>query len=168
VVGLVFATGEDYSWANDFNQVLNEVNGAPPPIRIVYYPFGIYGTGNPASAEHTDTAVDCTGLTKANGTLQIKLKASNPGILTSNGWIEITSSGGADVNEWAVPAPYTEITTDWQVFEIPLAEAVTAGGELDVSAINYLRWYNYTTGGDVTIYWDQPMIFQSRPHTINF
>ena len=117
------------------------------------YTSEVSGTGNPANAGQSFTPVNCQGLTKANGYLVIELKCSNPSILhPTNAQIEITSSGGFDSNEWSVTPP-SGITTDWKTFIIPLSSAVTYGGELDVTAINYIRWYNFTTDGSVTIYW---------------
>lgn len=166
VVGLCFASGGSYSYANDFSHVLNEVNGAPPPKDL--YTYTVQGTGNPANAYKSFSPVNCTGLTKENGTLQIDLWANNPGILTNQGRIEISSSGHSDENEWAVLVPHTEITTGRQTFRISLANAVTTGGELDVNAINYIRWYNYTTGASISISFDNVVVVQSRPYNINF
>lgn len=121
--------------------------------------------GNPAVAYlvfnglwGAPTPKDCTGLTKANGTLIIDLKTDEPGQLTSNGEIELTSSGGPGTNEWHVAVPYTSLTTAYQTFEIPLSSAGTTGGELNVAAINYLRWFNYGRGGNIHIEWRRASI----------
>lgn len=88
---------------------------------------------------------DCTGMTKANGTLHIELRAEWPDRLTSDGEIELCSGGGSNLNEWHIAVPYTEITVDWKTFDLPLSGAVTVGGELDVAAINYVMWWNTGT-----------------------
>ena len=114
----------------------------------------VQGTGNPANADHVFTAINMEGLTKANGTLIIDLKASNPSILSNSNSIELTSSGLADSEEWSIPAPLDQdITTDWKTFRLPLVDAITTGGGLVVTRINFIRWYNFTTNGNVTIYW---------------
>lgn len=167
VAGLCFASGT-YSYAIDFNHVLNEVNGIPRPIRIHE---GLHNDiGNPAIIEGAFDPVGCTGLTKANGILKIDLTADHPEILSSDGGIDITSSGQANINDWRVLVPYTEIPTypNWETFEIPLVDAATVGGELNVSAINYFRWYNYTTDGDVRIFSRLATILQSKPWNIYF
>lgn len=126
----------------------------------------VTGTGNAANAEQAFTSVDCTGATKANSFLVIDLKCTDPTKLGTTHQIELTSSGGADTNEWHIPAPISEITTSWTTFTLALEDAETTGGELDVTAIDYLRWYNYSTDGDVTIYWKKAYIrYLARTYT---
>ena len=125
------------------------------------------GTGNSVSAavaEHViSSPVNCTGLTKTNGFLVIDLKCSNPELMVSNAQLEITSFGGADVNEWAKnDLTGLGITTSYQTFRIPLSIFDTTGGELEVNAIDYIRWYQFSTGADLTIYWKNAYI-ESTP-----
>ena len=101
------------------------------------------------------TAKNCTGLTKANGSLVIDLRAADPTKLTSAGEIELTSSGGPDKNEWHLAVP--SLKTTYQTFTIPLSGAVTVGGELNVAAINYLRFWNSGTA-KISIYWRRAYI----------
>lgn len=118
------------------------------------------GSGAVPNAIKAITAVGCTGLTKANGFLVIELKAS--GALTGEGQIEITSSGTWDDHEWHVSTP-SGITTSYQTFILPLADAVSHGGELDVSDINFIRWYDVADDGSVTIYWKNARIVYALP-----
>ena len=129
----------------------------------------VSGSGNPAGASVVFDAVDCAGINKANGYLQIDLKASNPAIMTDDNAIEITSSGGFDVNEWAkVEFDPSVLTTDYQTFIFPLLDFVTQGGELNVAAINYMRWWNYTTGASVTLYWRNAYLYAPTNRQVEF
>lgn len=149
---------------------IDDVSAYAPPVTPGYttvslFDGGVGAIGNPANAYLIfdgigghPTAKDCTGLTKANGTLIIDLKTDEPSQLTSNGQIELTSSGIYDTNEWHVAVPYTSLTTVYQTFEIPLSSAGTTGGELNVAAINYLRWFNFGSGGNIHIEWRRAYI----------
>jgi len=124
---------------------------------------GANGTGNPAIAQKVITAVGCTGLTKANGFLVIELKCT-AGTLGEVGQIELTSSGTWDDEEWHIDPPWSDITTEWKTFILPLANAVTQGGELNPSkGISFIRWYNISTDGNVTIYWKNAHIRYAVP-----
>lgn len=111
--------------------------------------------GNPAIAGLVIPAVDCTGLTKANGILKIDLKVNTPAIMDVS-YIEITSSGGPDVEEWNTimsASQKAQMNTAYQTFFFPLTNAITSGGELVVNQIDYIRWVCHTTGGNIHIYW---------------
>jgi len=129
------------------------------PARYALYLPEISGTGNPASAYKAITAVNCTGLTKANGYLQIDLKCSVPANMTAIGQLELTSAAGEDAHEWALnDLTGLGITTAYQTFYIPLSDWVTTGGELDVATINWIRWWNYSSSGNITISWKNAYI----------
>ena len=99
-------------------------------------------------------------LTKANGRLTIDLKCDHPELMDhSDGQLELTSSGGPDANEWSASRPLPEgVTTSYQTFQLPLSEFHSYGGELDVTHINYIRWYCKTTGADITLFWKNAKI----------
>jgi len=125
---------------------------SPTQHTVDLYMPEISGSGTTAIASHIiSPAVNCTGLTKATGTLIIDLKCDHPELM-SGGGIEIGSDGTADSHEWEVAKP-AGITTSYQTFEIPLTSAGTSGGELDVSSVNWIRWYSGSTGGSITISW---------------
>ena len=89
--------------------------------------------------------VNCLGLDKDVGYLVIDLKCSDPTALQTTGdnQLELSSSGGVDANEWHYDNPMAlGITDEWQTFTIPLADFDITGGDLDVTHINYFRWYN--------------------------
>jgi len=101
---------------------------------------------------------DATGLERdANDFCYIEMKCDNPTKISENSQLEITSSGGSDVNEWSLTdlskklpleATYPDtanITASYQAFKIPFSSFNVAGGDLDVSAINYVRAYCYST-----------------------
>lgn len=162
--GFEWGTTQDTPMANSWTETGDFGTGTFSfgigTLKSLYAPE-VSGTGNAAAAQQAFTAVDCSGLTKADGTLIIDLKCDDPSKLSSNNQIEITSSGGADVNEWHIPAPISEITTGWQTFNLPLASASTTGGELNVAAINFIRWYNFSTDGNITINWRNAQIITS-------
>ncbi len=117
--------------------------------------------GNVASAEQVFTPVDVTGLSKSNGMLKIDLKVSNIDYcdFSRNSQIEITSAGTSDSEEWnynLLQHPLTVISglSDYyKTFYLPLSESVTTGGELDVSAIDYIEWHVFAKIGSLTTYW---------------
>ena len=125
---------------------------------------GTSGTGNPAIARLTFSSVNCTGITKANGVLQIDLKCSAPSSMSSNGQLELSSSLSDDTNEWGL-ADLTGlgITTDYKTFYLPMADWTTVGGEVDVSDVKRIRWYNHSTNGDITIYWRRAILHLGNP-----
>jgi len=128
----------------------------------------VSGTGNPAGTDKVFTAVNCSGLTKANGYLKIDLKCDTPANMSTIGALELTSSGIPDVNEWTmVDLTGLGITTDYQTFYIPLADWGTTSGELNVAAINFIRWYNFSTDGNITIYWRNAYIIIGWLHEWN-
>lgn len=100
--------------------------------------------------------VDCTGLTKANGTLEIDIRAVGDPLTGIT--IEITSSGVHDSQEWSKNV-LAEITDDgeWHHYEIPLSDWVTTGGELVVSEIDYVRLYG-ASADEMQISWRNAII----------
>jgi len=108
------------------------------------------------------SALDATGLTKAGGILTIDLKCDYPARLKSGGEIEICSGGASNNHEWHISVPYTQITNDWKTFELPLSSAVTVGGELDVTKINYFQWWNKGTA-QITIDWRRAYLKYPTP-----
>lgn len=108
-----------------------------------------------------EVPVDCTGLTKANGTFYIDIKCSDASTISSDSQIEIGSAGKFDVNEWHFPdltnltarddddaLVATSITNEWQTFELAMSSWVTTGGEADVTAINWIRVFNINASGN--------------------
>jgi len=136
--------------------------GEMPAKYALYLPEVVGNTGNPSGASKVITAVNCTGLTKSNGYLQVDLKCSNPAIMSTNGQLEITSSQAPDTNEWALnDLTGLGITTSYQTFYIPLSNWATTGGELNVAAINFIRWFNFSTDGNITVSWKNACIIIS-------
>lgn len=139
-------------------------SGDPDANGTTLYSAEVVGsTANPSVAAKAFTAVNCTGLTKANGVLKIDLKCDAPEKLsgTLGRQIELTSSGKSDVNEWWMYPPLSEITTSYKTFYLPLSNAGTYGGELDVSAINFIRIYAYSTdSGNITLSWRNAAILK--------
>lgn len=126
-------------------------------VLLKWEEFSIYenvvtATGATPTAYVTFDDVDATGITIANGMLRIDLMCNDSSILTGDGQIEITSSGYSDSAELHCTTP-SGVTDEWKTFEIPLSEFSATGGAINFSAINYMRWYDHSTGGDLTLYW---------------
>lgn len=112
--------------------------------------------GGVCNATTTFPAVNATGLTRSNGRLIIDLKCDNPSYLTTNSQLEITSSGVGDIEEWTFNNVQSlGITSSWQTFSIPLSAFQEYGDPVDVTNINYIRWYNFVSAGapTTTIFW---------------
>ncbi|KKL20748.1 hypothetical protein LCGC14_2452380, partial [marine sediment metagenome] len=101
---------------------------------------------------------DAAGLTKANGTMLIDMKADNPGnIDLSTCIIEMTSSGTWDSFEWQhIDFTSLGLAATWKEFSIPLSTWVThtSGEELDVSAINFMRVVAPVSSSTAKIYFN--------------
>lgn len=119
--------------------------------------------GGYAQATVTFTAVNCTGLTKANGLFEIQLKVNDTSAIefSRGSQIELSSSTTNNVNEWYynmrtnVDAHLRQLTTEYQTFYIPMRLWNTTGGNPNVSSIVRIRWYVYSTADatNLTIYW---------------
>lgn len=117
--------------------------------------------GRAANAYIKFTPVDCNGLTKDNGWLKIDLKCNYPENITTERTdrtqLELTSSGTCDQQEWSMVDIHLEygLSTEWRTYYIPLSKFYDRGGSLDVSRINYIRWYVWTKSGasSTTISW---------------
>ena len=112
------------------------------PDTDLYLPE-VSASGTVPTAAATFGPVDCTGLTKQNAYLSIELKCSNWSDLSGITQIEITSSGTWDVEEWGYNPTSLDITSSYKTFLLPLSDFGTAGGELVVSEIDYIRFYAY-------------------------
>ena len=112
------------------------------PDTDLYLPE-VSASGTIPSAYTTFGPVDCTGLTKQNAYLSIELKCSNWSDLSGITQIENTSSGTWDVEEWGYNPTSLDITSSYKTFLLPLSDFGTAGGELVVSEIDYIRFYAY-------------------------
>lgn len=101
------------------------------------------------SARASFSPVSFPNIDASTQNLIIDLKCDHPERMTTNGQLEITSSGQANVNEWHFSdLTSLGITNVYQTFEIPLASFTTTGGKPDFNAgINFIRWYQESTGG---------------------
>jgi len=112
---------------------------------------------NAAEAQVSFAPVSIPELDETDADLIIDMMVSDPTKLqTGTAQIEISSSGTHDSNEWAIPAAdidALDLTTAWQTFTIPLTNCLEEWGTLDKNAINYLRWYHFSTGNRIKIHW---------------
>ena len=80
------------------------------------------------------------GVTESNGYLHLWLYVSDVTKFGGDGQIEITSSGGADVNEYAWLCSSTTLVNGWNELFLKISNA-TKSGAPNLSAINYFRFY---------------------------
>lgn len=101
--------------------------------------------------------IDCSGLTKANGTLSIDVKYVGDALNRCT--LEITSSGAYDNEEWSTEIlPQIIQDGDYHTYEFPLATWSTIGGEMDPSEIDYIRIYGRSESGDAQFWWKNAKI----------
>ena len=77
--------------------------------------------------------------------------------------IELTSSGGCDANElhWYPSNVLTGLKDGWNHVVIDLASGGATGGEIDLTKVNYFRWYWVETSGEVQAYLDNIRLMKS-------
>jgi hypothetical protein len=104
--------------------------------------------------------IDCSGLTKANGTLSIDVKYVGDALNQCR--FEITSSGKADYEEWSTSI-LSLITQDgdYHTYEFPLATWSTESGEMDPGEIDYIRIYGRSESGDAQFWWKNAKIMMN-------
>lgn len=89
-----------------------------------------------------------TEVTRENGVLAFDLYVSDPSLLgPGDNQFEITSSGAPDVNEvfWTV-SEMGELNNGWNKVELSLSKA---GNDVNIQAINFLRFYHTNIQGSV-------------------
>jgi len=110
-----------------------------------------------------------TKVTKASGHLKFWLYVSDADRVpaTGGGQIELTSSGGPDVNEFHWGFNQVSLSSGWNEIDLALADASVSGGNADLSAINYVRIYHtgVTAGDAITFKLDDIRIY--APDTID-
>lgn len=95
-----------------------------------------------------------TRVTKENGTLALSFFVLDTSPMKSgDNSIEITSSGGPDVGElaWRFGENF-EINNGWNKLELKLKDGRASGGDIDLSAVNFIRIYHTAITG--------PMVFK--------
>lgn len=98
--------------------------------------------------EPFDTKVD-----KESGTFAFSLYISDTSLIgDADGNIEITSSGQPDVAELAWSLNSLNLNNGWNSLELKLKDANVSGGDIDLKAVNFFRFYHTGLKG--------PMIFK--------
>ena len=126
---------------------------------------GTYGAGGFMWQWKFDPAKDISNATH----LCVDIYISDPGVLSGNLQLELTSSGRADAQEHM----YDGITLKqgWNTIEIPMAAfAATDASGLDFTAFNYLRLFNcvaVNVSGECIVKIDN-FRFEDRGDTIEF
>ena len=91
------------------------------------------------SFSQVHTGVDETGF------LSLWLYVSDDGLFDGNGQIEITSSGGPDVDEFSWSIASLDLIMGWNELVLPISSATRLGNP-DLDAINYFRIYQPLSG----------------------
>lgn len=147
-------------WSNNYRVALHMAQDPTTPFqpRELHASTAVQDQGSPnIDCNYTFTAVDCTGLTKANGQLFVFIRCSNWSLVTSCK-ISLTSSAGLGTEEWyldktAIEALYPSgIQSSIEPMLFPLAGCTTTGGELDVTEIDHLSFSAVVTG-TVWLFW---------------
>jgi hypothetical protein len=125
----------------------------------------VWGSGTVAIAElgvPVGSGFNIPGLTKENALLKIDLKCTDWSKLNGDSQLELTSSGGPDNKEWhfTISGLSLNITSVYKTFYLDMSLMDTQGGELDVSDINFIRWYAVFSTSQ-TIYWKNAEIVQA-------
>lgn len=87
-----------------------------------------------------------SGVSESNGYIHLWLYVSDAGKLASTGaQLEITSSGGPDVNEYSWNLMNAGLVSGWNELSLKLSNAAKIGNP-DLAAINFVRVYYFLTG----------------------
>lgn len=92
-----------------------------------------------------------TGVDRATGYFAFWLYVSDVSKMINDGQIEISSSGGPDVNElhWSF-SNALNLANGWNNIILKLSDGETSGGEANLAAINFVRFYRPLSGSIVT------------------
>jgi hypothetical protein len=103
-----------------------------------------------------------------NGYLTFWLYVSDIAALDAIGQVEITSSGGFDVDEYSWPLNCLDLQNGWNYVFLKLSRA-NKNGNPDLTAINYFRLYNFMNDS-VLLRLDDIRFTENsppRPHIVN-
>jgi hypothetical protein len=88
-----------------------------------------------------------TGFTKETGYLAFDLYVSDINLLattsTGNDQLELTSSGTYDNQELHWDYVQLNLQTGWNHLEMPFSQGITSGGEINLTNVNFFRFYSY-------------------------
>ena len=101
-----------------------------------------------------------TKVTVASGILKLWIYVSDASVFpaTSAGQLEITSGGTCDSQEINWTFDKLNLNTGWNELNLKLSDGANSG--IDLSAVNYIRFYHAApTGGDVTVKLDDIRIY---------
>ena len=94
-------------------------------------------------------------VSKDKGILALELYVSNVNLGdwgSGDSSIEISSSGSYDQNElaWPLRKESLNLHNGWNHLELPLGAAIATGGDIDLTAINWIRIYHTALPGGIT------------------
>jgi len=90
-----------------------------------------------------------SGATHETGKLEFWYYVSNASLLSDNNQIEIGSAGRPDQNEYNWSMNISALVNGWNRISLPFTEA-SVMDEVDLSALNWFRIYNFKSGSVVT------------------
>ena len=124
----------------------------------------------PVVAEARLHAIDLSGLDPTADLLFIDMKASVPGSLSSDGYLQISSGDESD-DESLFREDLTGlgVTTDWQTFEIALSnfDYRNSGDAIEDTGIVYIRWYEKSSVA-LTLSFRNASVRRLTPHSIDW
>ncbi len=118
--------------------------------------FSIRAEGTGVGIFQKNFAPFNTGVNKKDGVFAFSLYISDTSLINMEGadnQIEISSSGQPDLNElsWQI-TPSLNLNNGWNDMEFKLDDARVTGGDIDLSSVNFFRFYHTGIKG--------PMIFK--------
>ena len=106
-------------------------------------------------------------VSKEKGILAMELYVSDVSLgdwESGDSSIEISSSGIHDKNElgWPLRKESLNLHNGWNHLELPLASAIPSGGDIDLTAINWIRIYHTKLPGGITFKLDHMRFIEAE------
>ena len=95
--------------------------------------------------------------------VKLQLYISDVSALDLTGQLEITSSGGADAEEYHWPLSQMDLKNGWNNVYLTFSNAFTTNGAADLSNINYMRIYAFLSRSAVMAVNDIRIVKQMKP-----
>lgn len=111
----------------------------------------VEGTSNVVFAKRRAMPMD-TRTTLSGGHLKLSLFVSDVSMIdfSKEGAIEISSSGSCDVEELAWRTSSLNLKSGWNDLDLEMRSGAVTGGEPDLRAVNYFRFYQFGIENPVT------------------
>ncbi len=118
----------------------------------------------------TSSPLSITGYQTSDLALRLQLYVSDASAIATNGQLELTSSGRADLEEihWATMPVNMPLQNGWNDLYLPFNEAVDTHGTLNLENINYFRFYLFLTKDIVMAIDDIKIVPQAVPELVEY